>query len=218
MFSLPIIFDWTSEKQVMWIGPIFEQIVNFLLHTSNHLQSTPFDDITVVLSHPKIQIYNSKLVVVTELKGITYYMYHWLLFSASVGVSAIALIQLFIIAIISILIYARTATQPTHRPPSPMIIVDDEEKLLNQILERSRNEAKNRESAKAQKHKNSQEEPDKIKLEPSESKSEIIKVEAIESSKKSQEEVEDVEEIRDTELRLRKKSEPKDQENQPINQ
>jgi hypothetical protein len=95
-------YSWLiqSGQTILWFLPLLFGVMEQTQSVSVvcidgfvEAYQTPLAGAEIILSHPRVQIYTATLSVVAQLEGIRYYMYHWFLLSAIIGVGTIAAIE-----------------------------------------------------------------------------------------------------------------------------
>lgn len=64
-------------------------VINGFTEIKDH----PLTNVSIVLNHPELQIYNAKLTIIAQLSGVRYLMYHWSLSTALLAILNIVFVE-----------------------------------------------------------------------------------------------------------------------------
>lgn len=84
-FAVPYAIGWYTERQTATLS-CFDQFTESA--------SDPLGSARVTLSHPRLQVYSASVRLEAQLTGLRYYMHHWFMTGAVVGVVDLTLLQL----------------------------------------------------------------------------------------------------------------------------
>ena len=111
VWSLPVVLGFKNVAQTMTVTAF---------NAFKEVKEMPLGQAEIVLNHPQIQVYSAKVIIIVQLTGLRYLMYHWF-----VPVTVLAILNIAFLEGFCILIWYTTKT-----------LVDDDDGDDDSLLER----------------------------------------------------------------------------------
>mmetsp|Transcript_28017 Transcript_28017/g.45482 ORF Transcript_28017/g.45482 Transcript_28017/m.45482 type:complete len:410 (+) Transcript_28017:89-1318(+) len=106
-YALPLTLGLIEEEQSFHLS---------LMPSYTEASVAPLHRVRVTLSNPRFHVYSASVRLVTRMSGISYYMYHYRLLSAFIGILGIVMVEAFLWGLYSLYIWL---TRPYPAPTSP---------------------------------------------------------------------------------------------------